>query len=242
LAGKDYFTLPEMMSIINDALKHHNIFWGHLDKQWDFTHVRGEMGIEFHRLRNAHSLCFTRTPRGITVRWRQWVADTLWSRPLLLVPAEKMKDVCRRLRPPEVPLAFSEEISRGLVTFLDKLDILLQASDSLGSSVHGQKGSDSVGSTVQGKQARGPQGITARGKPSFCRNEDRQLDMAWLRRVARGQELSLMSSRTIDDIIQDLVRIGRGRGPPAQGSIAPSYSGLEDTVVQLFPGSDVPGP
>ena len=28
MAGKDYFTLPEMMVIISKALKNHNIFWG----------------------------------------------------------------------------------------------------------------------------------------------------------------------------------------------------------------------
>jgi hypothetical protein len=57
LAGKGYCTLPEMMGIINAALNNNNIVWGHLGKQWDFTSARADIGIEFRRLRNAHSLC-----------------------------------------------------------------------------------------------------------------------------------------------------------------------------------------
>lgn len=114
LAGKDYFTLPQMMDIISQALKHHNVQWGHLDKTWDFTHIRGLMGVEFHRLRNAHSFAFTRTAAGITARWKQWLTDSTWSRPLTIVSAIQMRDFYR-LRPPAEPRVFPEATASGIL-------------------------------------------------------------------------------------------------------------------------------
>ena len=58
LPDKGCCTLPNMMGIIHNALKNHDMFWA-------------VMGVEFHRPRNARSLCVTRTSRGISVPWRQ---------------------------------------------------------------------------------------------------------------------------------------------------------------------------
>lgn len=235
LAGKDYFTLPEMMGIINAALKNHNIVWGHLDKQWDFTSVRAGLGIEFQRLRNAHSLCFTRTASGVTVRWRQWLTDNDWSRPILLLDAVRMQQVSLQMRPPEVELAFPEAISTGINSFLAKLDILLEAGDAMGSTAQGQAASDAKGSTVPGQV-----GSTAHSH----KRKDRMSDMAWLRRVAKSEEHSLKqhSDKSIDDIISDLVRIGQVHVPGRGDAASWACPGLEDTVVQLYPGSDVCAP
>lgn len=233
LAGKDYFTLPEMMGIINAALKNNNIVWGHLDKQWDFTSVRAGIGIEFQRLRNAHSLCFTRTASGVTVRWRQWLTDNDWSRPLLLLDGVRMQQVGLELRPPEVELAFSEATSTGINSFLDKLDILLEAGDAMCSTVHGQAASDAQGSTVRGRV-----GSTAHSH----KRKDRRPDMAWLRRVARSEEPSLKQNLSIDNIISDLVRLGQVHVPRRGDDASWACPGLEDTVVQLYPGSDVCAP
>lgn len=218
LAGKNYFTLPEMMDIISKALKNHNIFWGHLDKQWDFTTIRTEIGVEFQRLRNAHSLCFTRTANGITVRWRQWLTDSEWSRPILLLNALRMQQVCHAVRPPEIQLAFPEATANGIKSFLDKLEILLESSDALGSTVQGQ-----AGSTVR-------------------LSKDRRTDVAWLRRVAQSEEITLKRDDNIEDIISDLVRRGQGSVPATGSTVKETCLGLEDTVVQLYPGSDVCAP
>ena len=66
--------------------------------------------------------------------------------------------------------------------------------------------------------------------------------MAWLRRAVHHEELSLRNVKTIDDIINDLVRLGHGRAPCQVKSALGSSEGLEDMVVQLFPGSDLPVP
>lgn len=234
MAGKDYFTLPDMMDIISKALKNQNIHWGHLDKQWDFTSIRTGIGVEFHRLRNAHSLCFTRTASGVTVRWRQWLTDSEWSRPLLVLDAVRMQQVCQAMRPPELELAFPEATSNGIKSFLDKLDLLLAASDAMGSTVQGQTASDARGSAAQGR--------VGSSTAHLHRNKDRSLDMAWLRRVAQSEERSLKNDKNIDDVISDLVRLGQVPVPARGGAASWTCPGLEDTVVQLYPGSDVCAP
>lgn len=228
LAGKDYFTLPQMMDIISQALKDHNVQWGHLDKTWDFEYIRRMMGVEFHRLRNAHSFAFTRTAAGITVRWKQWLTDSTWSRPLTLVSAIQMRDFYR-LRPPAHPRAFPEATASGILAFLDKLDVLLAASTSRDSIVPAASTSGSRDSTVPAAKSG-----------SSCRHMDRQLDMAWLRRVVRQEELSLKDCRSIDDVLGDLIRIGQGMSPNHGNAISGQKQFPDDVLVHLFPGSDVP--
>lgn len=215
LAGKDYFTLPQMMDIISQALKGHNVQWGHLDKTWDFTHIRGLMGVEFHRLRNAHSFAFTRTAAGITARWKQWLTDSTWSRPLTIVSAIQMRDFYR-LRPPAEPRVFPEATASGILAFLDTLDVLLAARTSEDSTI--------------------PAGRSGRS----WRHVDRQLDMAWLRRVVRQEELSLKDCRSIDDVLGDLIRIGKGMPLNHGNTISDQKQFPDDVLVHLFPGSDVP--
>lgn len=246
LAGKDYFTLQQMMDIINDALKQHNILWGHLDKQWDFTYIRRLIGVEFHRLRNAHSLCFTRTSRGVVVRWRQWMTDNTWSRPILLVTALQMQDY-QRARPPEVELAFTEATSTAMLSFLDKLDILLAGSvrDSTVPGVLAASKATRVGGSTASDAGATSSATKAGNKPgpgnlaASCQ-VDRQLDMAWLRRAVRNEELSLRDGKTIDDIIRDLLRVGLHPTTGQHGKAAGSHEFVEDIVVQLFPGADIP--
>ena len=231
LAGKDYFTLPQMMGTINAALKGYDVVWEHMDKQWDFSSIRAAVGVEFHRLRNAHSLCFTRTADGIAVRWRQWLTDSAWSRPVLLITTVQMQGVAMA-RPKQVNLQFPEAIANGFLSFLDKLDILLAASG--GSTVpEASCRRASMGSTA-------PEASCRRASMGSTAHEiDRHLDMAWLRRVARGEELALKSQRTLENIIDDLSRLGRQLAT-SQDSRVTGSAFPEDTVVQLFPGSDVP--
>jgi len=207
-----------MMGIVNDALKNHDVVWEHMDKQWDFSYIRRVVGVEFHRLRNAHSLRFTRTADGIVVQWRQWLTDSVWSRPVLLITCAQMQGVARA-RPEEVTLRFSEATANGFQSFLDKLDLLLAASG---------------GSTA----------LEASGKrvsmSSTAHETNRHLDMAWLRRVAKGNELTLKSRRALEAIIEDLTRLGRQPATTQDSRITGNGAFLEDTVVQLFPGSDVP--
>jgi hypothetical protein len=167
------------------------------------------------------------------VRWRQWLTDNDWSRPLLLLDAVRMHQVGFDMRPPEVELAFPEATSTGIKSFLDKLDIFLEAGDAVGGAVQGQAAHDAQGSTV-----RGQVGSTAH----LHKRKDRRPDMAWLRRVARSEERSLKQNLSIDDIISDLVRLGQVHVPRRGDAASWACPGLEDTVVQLYPGSDVCAP
>ena len=130
---KGCFTLPNMMDVIHNAL--------------------AATGVEFHRPRNARSLCFTRTSRGIGVPWRQGVTNIWCPHPIWW----SLPGIPRAALSMESP-AFAEK-----------------------------------------------------GTASWIwpgRRESRR---------AESQELSLKSSRTVDDVAQDLARF-------SQGTSTPSYS------------------
>ena len=67
--------------------------------------------------------------------------------------------------------------------------------------------------------------------------EDHRAGLRWLRRLISGEDPKYASGPSVDAILDDLLRLGKGeRVEPSDGSTSlPS-----DQIVQLFPGADVP--
>lgn len=127
LKGKDYWTLPDMADAVNKALAGQDIMWQHLDCTWNFTSLRSAIGIEFHRLRNVHDIELYRTDDGLYCRWKQWLTDEVWSRPLLLLNSQ---DVVRvgELEPVRVPNRFDDGQQAKMLAWLDKIRVHIAAS------------------------------------------------------------------------------------------------------------------
>jgi len=127
LRGNDYWTLREIEGVTKKALKYHDVCWEHLSCSWDWTELRARLGIEIRRLRNVQSYELFRTEAGIFVKWRQWMTDEHWSRPVQLLRRQDM-DIVQDMRPSELPHKFSAQDASGMLSFLEKLEALLMAS------------------------------------------------------------------------------------------------------------------
>ena len=93
LFGRDYFTVPGMLSIVRRVLSS-ELRSAHLGQVWDFKSMLDDRALpcyprKMHNLDPAHAFRFTRSDDGIHMQWKQWCTDENWSRPIqLLAPHE----------------------------------------------------------------------------------------------------------------------------------------------------------
>ena len=101
LAGQSYMTLPDMWRIVISSIssKDH-IKTAHVCRTWDFTQmgVDAELprmhGNDRHRI---HVFNIFRHTTGIYIKWKQFMTDDTWSRPVLLVGRRRMQLVASML-------------------------------------------------------------------------------------------------------------------------------------------------
>ncbi len=127
LKGRDYWTLDDMINAVKAGMPTQDIIWHHLSSVWDWTLLRAQIGIEFHKLRNVHNIEFYRTESGLYCRWKQWMTDEVWSRPLLLLSSQ---DVIRvgALLPNVIPNMFPEDQQAKILNWLDTIEVSLRGS------------------------------------------------------------------------------------------------------------------
>lgn len=128
LKGRDYFTMSDLAAIVNERLTAYQVEWQHLGLSFDWKHIRTLIGVEAKRLRNIHDFEVFRVANGIHARWRQYMTDEQWSRPVLLVNQEQL-DAISRMRPPDVPHSFSVQQKNEISNWLDKLDLVLASNE-----------------------------------------------------------------------------------------------------------------
>ena len=88
LKGHDYFTVPQMFAIVGKALKSFQIRVDHLHSVWAWKELQGHLP-HFGNLRTVHVINLFRRG-GIWVKWKQYLTDESWSRPVLLVEASNL--------------------------------------------------------------------------------------------------------------------------------------------------------
>jgi hypothetical protein len=102
LSGHDFYTVDEMLATARKGLPSFRFAASHLAQVWAWKELQ-QQGVmpAISKLRNVHCLNIFRN-RGIWIKWKQYMTDDTWSRPILLVPPEKMQ-AFGALRPNLVP-------------------------------------------------------------------------------------------------------------------------------------------
>jgi hypothetical protein len=107
LKGRDYFTVVGMLRIVAQYLRTCEFLPDHLDQVWDwhgqkkrrwFRKVTGLARVHAYRIYRSN---------GIYMEWKQWMTDEQWSKPVLLVPADKIATVAA-WHPDTCPMAFKK--------------------------------------------------------------------------------------------------------------------------------------
>ena len=102
LAGQSYMTLADMWQIVITALKHDRgyIKFAHVCRTWDFTQMGKDADlprIHGNDLPRIHVFNVFRHTTGIWIKWKQFMTDDTWSRPVLLVGRRRMKSIASML-------------------------------------------------------------------------------------------------------------------------------------------------
>ena len=96
MRGRDYMSVEEMQAIVNQACSAWHIQWVHQTHVWNWESL-GEHLPKFHNLATVHAINIFRAG-GIWIKWKMFMTDETWSRPVLLVPAKEIPNIAA-LRP-----------------------------------------------------------------------------------------------------------------------------------------------
>ena len=119
-----------MATLIMNSLKSYSMSWNHLEGSLDFEALRALLGIEVHKLRNIHDLEIYRAAGGIFARFKQYMSDTTWSRPRLVIGSEQVPIVAQAV-PKPILHQFSASHKQKFADFLTKFELLLQSTNML---------------------------------------------------------------------------------------------------------------
>ena len=110
LQGHDYFTLDDLWNHVRSALASgDSIHTTHVCQTCGFTQLGADAGlpkIHGHDLPRIHCFNVFRDVSGMWVKWKQFMTDEVWSRPVLLIRARRIKEVAL-MRPTEVDAQFA---------------------------------------------------------------------------------------------------------------------------------------
>jgi hypothetical protein len=121
LRGHDYFTRKAMLDVVRAGVPSNDISDAHVTHVWDWKQLHAHLP-KFHGLRNAHCFNVFRS-NGVWLKWKQYLTDESWSRPVLLVPARRMAEVAA-FSPPRLEQSFGDAAGK-MVAWADKLDAAL---------------------------------------------------------------------------------------------------------------------
>lgn len=110
-----------MQAVVNGALKAFDVRWCHVTHVWEWESLKNDLP-SFNRLRTIHAINVFRQG-GIFIKWKQYMTDESWSRPILLVPGSKIQQIAS-LRPDRVPQSFGKKAS-AMLSWVDKFETLL---------------------------------------------------------------------------------------------------------------------
>ena len=125
LTGRDYFDLDEMWGIVHDVLKAFEVQVAHLNTVWDWKAMEKELSSDFtrfERLNCVHMLSVYRDQEGVWVKWKQYMTDEAWSRPILLVKRDRMAAIAA-YRPKPLVQEFAQ--AAAMQSWANKLEVAL---------------------------------------------------------------------------------------------------------------------
>ena len=121
LAGKDYFTVTQMLAMVIKGLPGFDINASHLSRVWAWKDFTTAKLPEMRQLQRIHGLNFFRS-NGIWVKWKQYMTSEAWSNPVLLISQEEIPRVAM-WRPVVHTLRFKEAHKK--LAWLDKFEMAL---------------------------------------------------------------------------------------------------------------------
>ena len=126
LRGHDYSTLDEMLDIASQSVRVNDLKWGHQTHVWNWKALGADMP-KIHGLHSVHAVNVYRAG-GIWVKWKMFMTDSQWSRPVLAVPAHRVDAVATQ-RPDRIAQVFKDADRVATEAWLNKLDVALSGSD-----------------------------------------------------------------------------------------------------------------
>ena len=110
LMGHDYFTLDDLWNHVRSALASgDNVHTAHVCQTWAFTQLGTDARlpkIHCHDLPRIHVFNVFRSVSGMWIKWKQFMTDDVWSLPVLLIGARRIRQVAV-LRPANVDARFN---------------------------------------------------------------------------------------------------------------------------------------
>ena len=93
LRGHDYFSLEEMFDIVKRALSSKdNIAVAHVAQAWKWSEMfEAEKLPRIHDLARIHVFNIFSHTTGLWIKWKQYMSDITWSRPVITIPVRKMR-------------------------------------------------------------------------------------------------------------------------------------------------------
>jgi len=123
LVGQDFYTLAGMWDLVLRALNTRaNIAVDHVAHSWKWASVFEEFNlprVHGHDLPRIHCFNIFRYRTGIWVKWKQYMTDDVWSRPVLLLGPRRMAELSLK-RPQPMDARFKSKQS--LLAWLIKLE------------------------------------------------------------------------------------------------------------------------
>jgi len=107
LTGHDFYTLDDMWDLVLRALNSsETIVAAHVSNSWNWTAAFDAARlprVHGHDLPRIHVFNVFRLSTGIWLKWRQYMTDGTWSRPVLLIGARKMSEIAFLRPTPQAP-------------------------------------------------------------------------------------------------------------------------------------------
>ena len=97
LMGRDFYTIQDIWKHVRSSLRNSDrIHTKHVCKTWNFTKLgtdRKWPKIHGHDFARIHCLNVFRAEGGIYLKWKQFMTDLEWSRPVFLIHIKKMRRI-----------------------------------------------------------------------------------------------------------------------------------------------------
>lgn len=121
IAGQDYFTVPGLLALARERLRHCSVQSGHLAQVWEWKALMNQSAVHaMHNLDPAHAFRFSRSTAGIHMQWKQWCTDEHWGSPVLVVRASDMLEL-GGFRPAKAAMEFPGQ-GKAILDWVDRFE------------------------------------------------------------------------------------------------------------------------
>ena len=133
VSGHDFFTPEEMIKTVVAGMPGWDISHSHLTRVWAWKGLEKLQITPFVGFRLVHCMNIFRKPTGIWVKWKQYLTCETWSKPVLVVPADRVHLIAA-WRPKRVPQDLFAK--KALLQWLDRFEVALSLENERRADLH----------------------------------------------------------------------------------------------------------